>query len=130
MTDGVIILSSDKIVLASGSLFTFGLGKTVFALHYKGDELRVVFDFQDDEGNERSRTIGVTGGAPPEIMLKFQNYRNRRGTMNVSPILLGTIADSSLWLRYGIYAVGPAGSDAKLVTYTYYVEDEAANGDN
>ncbi len=133
MNNGITIRYGDKILLASGSLLTFGLGKTSFDLSYNDDRLTVVFDFIDSSDLSAKRTRSTEVGHN-EITLKFENYRNSRfGITNISPLELGTIADYPLWLRYRIVAVpgtqaGTARSQTKVLEYSFYVGTEVARG--
>jgi hypothetical protein len=135
MNNGITIRYDDKILLASGSLLTFGLGKTSFDLSYKEDRLTVVFDFIDssDLSAKRARSTEVEHN---EVTLKFENYRNAGfGITNIRPLELGTIADYPLWLRYRIVAVpgtdvGTAHSQTKVLEYSFYIGTEVARGND
>ena len=114
------ITYEDKLLIASGSFFTFGTGETKLLLEYKGDNVKFIFDVVNDD-TEHKNLISSQVCLPDTLKITIKNYRMVMGNAVLGPIKLGEIAGQSFFMLLTVQGAKSDGS--KLITYSLYVQE-------
>ena len=109
----------DKILIASGSFFTFGDNETALDIRYQGDDLHFRFKFDRSPthpgpsihyGIENSDTLIIT-------LYNLDKYP--AGLYSIKPLDVGTIKNRSIYLIY--HVVPLRNTEMYQIIYSFYL---------
>jgi len=119
----VSISYEDKILVATGSLITFGPEEMLLDVEYHGDRLKIFLLFQDSTDAKTNR-LHADPIPPDGVRLTIRTPLRSLGAFFA--IDIGYIADRALWCNLRVSPLGDTPS--KHVVYSLYVSGEAEHG--
>lgn len=103
--------------IETGSVIVHSTEKVTLTL----DKLTFELIFIDNPAIKETKLEASGGGL--NLILTFQNFNSGLGHVNKVPLPIGTLNSKKLYLNYVVYGFGTPNSIAKLVHYTFMLEE-------
>ena len=114
-TSGAQISSSNRLVISSGSAFSFSPSDDI-TIEISG--LKIIFEFFDTEDGKQNLERDIVSNTA--LKLKLYNFNNMFGSGLTNPIEIGTLNHKKLYLMFVVSALNK--STPKNLHYTFFQE--------